>query len=644
MHPKLSRNLFAIVTSLAMAVCITDEASAHQWQRLGPEGGQVLSMAVAKDGTVYLGTPDGHVFASQNRAGHWELRGRAGGRPDSVIQALIADSRVPDRLYAGVWYLNPSAGGGVFESDDGGRNWAPAGLRGEAVRALNQSSLRPEVLVAGTRSGVFQTRDAGRQWHRISAAADAELRNIDSVAVDPQDAAVIYAGTYHLPWKTMDGGTSWFPIHSGMIDDSDVMSLQIDSQDPDRVFASACSGIYRSGDGGASWTKLQGIPYSSRRTQQILQDSLDPRVLYAATTEGLWISRDGGENWTRATPRDWVVNAVAALPSDQGTRILLGTDARGILASDDAGKSFFSANAGFSHRVVSSMAADPKAVGHLLIQMTDSPRLLFETHDGGRSWTLLPGPLPSAGVDRLFGTAAGWWASLPNGGALRYDAGLRQWRALRFANNSPISRRNQRDPPAAANTPKVLQIAERADRIYLSTTDGVWIAGSQRTVLDRFEPKQLAGTVFDISFGRQICALVEKRIVCSRHGRDFWERVQQPPGAKRISWIRSFGDGPNDTLFAGTDRGVFQTDGLTPESWHLVQSGLPVVGSEPPVVSGRLLGIAMANGGFYVSEDAGKTWARADTANQTGATKVAADGRGGFEVASRTEGMLHWIP
>ena len=64
-----------------------------------------------------------------------------------------------------------------------------------------------------------------------------DLRNFDSVAFDPRDENIIYAGTYHLPWKTTDGGKNWFPISKGMIDDSDVMSVVVDPANPDNVHA-----------------------------------------------------------------------------------------------------------------------------------------------------------------------------------------------------------------------------------------------------------------------------------------------------------------------------------------------------------------------------------------------------------------------
>src|SRR5437762_10277952 len=49
-------------------------SNGQTWQRLGPPGGDVISLAVAADGAVYLGTADGHVFASSDRGERWQLR------------------------------------------------------------------------------------------------------------------------------------------------------------------------------------------------------------------------------------------------------------------------------------------------------------------------------------------------------------------------------------------------------------------------------------------------------------------------------------------------------------------------------------------------------------------------------------------
>src|SRR5262249_17475998 len=153
--------------------------------------GDVISLAAGAKGEVFLGTADGHVFASRDGE-HWELRGRVGNRTDGVVQALLVDARVKRTMYAGVWTQDPAAGGGVYRSENAGVAWEGIGLEGEAVRTIAQAAGSPDVLVAGTRTGVFKTSDSGKTWARISPAGDEELKNLDSIAIDPRDSNAIY--------------------------------------------------------------------------------------------------------------------------------------------------------------------------------------------------------------------------------------------------------------------------------------------------------------------------------------------------------------------------------------------------------------------------------------------------------------------
>jgi hypothetical protein len=129
-----------IAATLLFCIALSLPARSQTWQRLGPEGGIVVSMVACPDGTDYLGTPDGHVFASPAAAGQpkekWQLRGRVAGRTDTVIARLLCDPLQTNVLYAAVWFQEINAGGGIFRSADQGRNWEPLGLHGEAVRTL----------------------------------------------------------------------------------------------------------------------------------------------------------------------------------------------------------------------------------------------------------------------------------------------------------------------------------------------------------------------------------------------------------------------------------------------------------------------------------------------------------------------------
>jgi photosystem II stability/assembly factor-like uncharacterized protein len=652
------KNLFLawvrLCFSLLLAHCCASDITAQTWERIGPNGGNVISLAASSDGPLYLGTSDGHVFASSDAAARWELRGRAGGRLDGVVQQLLVDSRASQRVFAALWFQDPSAGGGIFFSDDGARTWRLAGLQGEAVRTIEQSRSQPDVFVAGTHTGVFRSNDSGSHWERISPRGDEELKNIDSLTIDPGDARVIYAGTYHLPWKTTDGGKTWAAIAAGMIDDSDVMTIRIDAANPARVFASACSGIYRSENGGLAWTKLQGIPYASRRTQAIVQDPTDPRIIYAGTTEGLWLSRDSGETWARATSREWVINVIS-LKADAagGSKIILGTEEQGILVSQDSAATFSPSNAGFSHRVVAALLDDPRNPQHMLARVSGLSHPFIESRDAGLSWQPLPGDQTLPSIEKLFATESGWWASLVGGGAARYDDANSQWLRLRFPQLLPVRSRqrvvprsSKRSPSALKPEPQVFDIQSSKSGVYFATADGLWSGEVSTSILRQVAPATRAGIAHSLDVlpdDAELWTLTSEKLLHSLDAGKTWTDATPASLQASLLWVRVIPSATGPTLFLGTHRGVFKRSLDASDDWQLLQSGLPAAATNPPWFSTRQIVIPSKNGGLYLSRDNGNFWQRLDGSSETGIfTGIFNDSKGGLIVGSRNEGILHW--
>ena len=647
-----------------MSVSLGMAARAQEWQRMGPAGGMVISMSTGSRGTTYLGTADGHVFAREGVGKNWELRGRIGQRTDAVVSRLLVDPRQDDKVFAAIWYQKPGVGGGVFRSEDGGRTWRALGLEKEAVRALESAPTQSNLIVAGTRSGVFRSVDAGMNWERISPEGDEELRNLDSLAIDPRDANIIYAGTYHLPWKTTDGGKNWKPVINGLIDDSDIMSLRIDASKPDRLFLSACSGIYRSENQGESWSKLQGIPYAARRTQAIVQDLASPQTLYAATTEGLWVTEDAGESWSRTTPQDWVINSVSVVAGEGNTKeqVLMGTESRGVLSSEDVGRTFVGANNGFAHQVVRQLVGDPRDAKHLAMLMEREGMILWESHDAGQNWTALPlaseknskgGMFVAEQVERFFGSPWGWIARANNGRLWQLDEREAKWKEwklrVKVEHASKAVRNKQAGTKKAVSTWEPVALAgtvlefSRADA-YVGARQGLLRcdSGGSCVALKAFGHPGVLGALQVSSDGATLRAIADEKLATSRDGGQTAVWGDIPESTNSVLWVNGEERNGKPRIFLGTREGLFVSED-NGASWKRQEQGLPG-GQVEHFLKGRsFLAASLREGGFYVSRDSGKTWTRQDQDEERSRfTGLLETDDGVLLIGSQSEGVLRW--
>lgn len=374
---------------------------AVSWFAEGPDGGSARSIAAdpRNPDHLYLGAANGWIYQTHDGGKQWERLTRVGDRDDLVIDNILVDPADPRHVVVGAWVLadldHPD--GGLYVSRDGGVSWtSQPEMRGQSIRALALAPSDPRIFVAGTLEGVFRSMDSGAHWERISPKDSEEIHEVESLAVDPKDPNIIYAGTWHLPWKTIDGGANWTSIKQGIIEDSDVFSIIVDPTQPNVVYASACSGIYKSEDGGAKFVggvginKAQGIPSTARRTRVLMQDPNNPNTVFAGTTEGLYRTFDAGKYWMQTTGGDVIVNDVYVDPANS-KRVLLATDRRGVLASDDGGDSFVPANKGFSARQITAYSGDVQHAATVYVGVVNDKDSggVFVSHTGGLSWSHL---------------------------------------------------------------------------------------------------------------------------------------------------------------------------------------------------------------------------------------------------------------
>jgi photosystem II stability/assembly factor-like uncharacterized protein len=358
------------------------------WTVSGPMGGDARDLAMDESDPQHLlmGTIDGQIYETRDGAKTWS-RLASFDHPGRYVDNIIIDPRDAKVIYVAMH--RHTAPGGFFKSKDGGETWTEsAELKTEAIHSLTQSSSNPNILVAGSNTGVYLSKDAGDTWEQLPTSSYPDIRNVESLAVDPRNDNHIYLGTWHLPWKTTDGGKTWSSIKTGMIDDSDVFAITIDQRNPDHVVASACSGIYESKNAGALWRKVQGIPSQSRRTRDIVQHPSLPNVIYAGTTEGFWRSVNGGESWMVTTSRQLEINSIVVHPKEPNT-IYIGTNNYGVMISRDGGKNFVPSNEGYSGRRAYFILPDREQRGRVYaatINTATGGGFFFVSTDGGTTW------------------------------------------------------------------------------------------------------------------------------------------------------------------------------------------------------------------------------------------------------------------
>jgi uncharacterized protein YfiM (DUF2279 family) len=258
------------------------------WDIFGPRVLGVYSVAVqpGSDGQVMLIACADGIVRSTNAGKTWRL---TTGWDVIDVRTFAFNPENPDEVYASTCW-------GPLRSVDGGATWslAQAGLHllySQSIIADSQTAGR---VLLGTEDGIYLSKDGAKTWARTDSPPATALRLVQS-SIDPN---LLLAGTQGRgAWISHDAGESWSQVDPGSAT-ANLYAAALDTHDANRMAVGGWgAGVRVSSDGGKTWVdRSAGLPV--RNVFVLAFDPGKPGRLWASTfEEGTFFSDDLGVTW-----------------------------------------------------------------------------------------------------------------------------------------------------------------------------------------------------------------------------------------------------------------------------------------------------------------------------------------------------------
>ena len=243
---------------------------------------------------------------------------------------------------------------------------------------------------AAADGGVWESIDGGSSWNSITD--NAPTTAIGSLAMDPSDDQVIYAGTGESNYanhsryglgilKSTDGGKNWSVLGADVFAGRSVAKIVINPNNSNIVYAAVTRaggfpemvaaknhpqknglvGVFKSVDAGVTWAHLNQLPALS--VSSLVMDPQDSDTLHAivgrvfgSAENGFYKTTNGGNSWQFVSLRDagflgQVGRGTVSISVSDPSRLYAvfsnrasvngsGSSLAGVFRSDDSGQSW----------------------------------------------------------------------------------------------------------------------------------------------------------------------------------------------------------------------------------------------------------------------------------------------------------------